>query len=192
MPTIETGVVVPNANTYVSYGDFIVYASEYGLVPNPITTEWEQPAVDPLTIRATDYIESFADCFLGCEVQPGVQPLSWPREGVYLGKQTVTEFANDAIPSALKFAVYEAMIAVLVDGVVLQPNIKAATSGDAAGAGGIAEKTVGPLTKKWHSSSSGSSSSGSVGFSPLLPRVKRHLYRLFNGGSGNRYRASRV
>lgn len=86
---IETGAIVPNANSYATVQQLRDFAVARGITIPADDTECEQ-----LLVKACDYIGAQEHRFKGCRVS-AVQPLSWPRNGVYLFG---TKFANDAIP----------------------------------------------------------------------------------------------
>lgn len=95
---VETGEIVPNANSYVSEAELTSYASDRG-----ITLVGD---ADVLLIRAMDYIESLS--YKGYKVS-SIQPLQWPRRGVYIDGYYVP---SDSIPKELKYALMQTAIAI--------------------------------------------------------------------------------
>ena len=87
--TIETGAIVPNANSYATVQQLRDFASARG-----ITVPADDADCEHLLVKACDYIGAQEHRFKGTRVS-SLQPLSWPRNGVYLFG---TKFANDAIP----------------------------------------------------------------------------------------------
>ena len=131
---VETGAVVPNANTYVTRQELIDYAVLRGVVIA------DDDASDILLISATDYLESFRARYKGAEVQPGVQPLAWPREGVTAGFVIV---GSDTIPDAIK----KAQIVLAMEaskGTVLLPTQKPQTGGVT-----LIRQKLGPIEKQY-------------------------------------------
>lgn len=74
--TVEDGSTVTDANSYVSLADFRAYASVRG-VSLPV----DDAEAEAILIKAMDYLESFADRFIGERVNRD-QALSWPRSDV--------------------------------------------------------------------------------------------------------------
>lgn len=102
MPLIpEDGLLVENANTYVSVDDFRGYAT---------ARDVELPAADPdvevILIKAVDFLESYADRFKGVRVSRD-QALSWPRDGVVIEnwRWSKTEIPRQVISAQLALAV---------------------------------------------------------------------------------------
>ncbi len=86
---VEDGSIVTGANSYVSEADMIAYAAARGVT---ITSgEAEQ-----FLITCMDYIETRV--YQGTQVSFGTQPLVWPRNGVYLEDNLLS---NSAIPQRL-------------------------------------------------------------------------------------------
>jgi len=99
--TVETGAIVTGANSYVSRADAIAYAANRGV------TLADTTATDAMLIKATDYLETYADRFKGILVDRE-QPLSWPRyDAVIEG----FSWESDEIPRQ----VVNAQLAVLLE-----------------------------------------------------------------------------
>lgn len=94
--TIETGAIVPDADSYVDIEDVTLYANKRGVVLSDDTDE----AVERLIVKAMDFLETQEPQMQGTRVS-AEQNLSWPRSGVYLNGFDVAE---DSIPSLLKKA----------------------------------------------------------------------------------------
>jgi hypothetical protein len=118
MIIVEDGTIVAGANSYVTTQEVQDYADLRG-IDYPCETELNQNI-----IKATDYLQS--RCYQGEQVEPGVQPLLWPRQYVYIYNQ---EIASDTIPEQLKSAQIELALAqaqtdVMNDGVDRGDNVK--------------------------------------------------------------------
>lgn len=117
--TIETGLNVPNANSYLDLTAIRAYASARG-----VTLSVVDATLEPLVIKAMDYIESFRSEFQGMRTFP-TQPLQWPRAEIsytdfYLG-QIASEYgimidcvtiANNVIPQQLKDVLCQVVMAI--------------------------------------------------------------------------------
>lgn len=75
---VETGAIVANANSYVSLADARAYALARG-----VTLSAVDATLEPILIKAMDYLESFDARFKGDRVERD-QPLSWPRTDVVI------------------------------------------------------------------------------------------------------------
>lgn len=73
---VETGSIVPGANTYVSLADARVYAAARG-----VSLPESDAEAEIVVYKAMDYLESFDGRFKGLRVERD-QPLSWPRTDV--------------------------------------------------------------------------------------------------------------
>lgn len=87
--TVEDGSIVTGANSYVSETDMIAYAAARG-----VTIEVAE--AEQFLIVCMDYLET--RLYQGSQVSFGTQPLSWPRNGVYIEDNLLD---NDAIPDRL-------------------------------------------------------------------------------------------
>ena len=118
MIIVEDGTIVAGANSYVTAQEVQDYADLRG-IDYPCETELNQNI-----IKATDYLQS--RCYRGEQVDPGVQPLLWPRQYVYIYNQEIT---SDSIPQQLKNAQIELALAqgetdVMNNGVDRGDNVK--------------------------------------------------------------------
>ena len=118
MIIVEDGTIVAGANSYVTAQEVQDYADLRG-IDYPCETELNQNI-----IKATDYLQS--RCYRGEQVDPGVQPLLWPRQYAYVYNQ---EIASDSIPQQLKDAQIELALAqgetdVMNNGVDRGDNVK--------------------------------------------------------------------
>ena len=96
---IETGSLVAGANSYASVEEAVAYATARGLTDFP--TEAEE--VEPLLIKAMDYLESLAPRYIGRRVS-ATQALSWPRSEAYQWGDSTLLQASNAIPANIKLA----------------------------------------------------------------------------------------
>ena len=86
---VETGAVVPSANSYLSLADAQTFLSALGLT---------DPAIDePAMIRAYYYVNSFEDKYQGRRISAD-QTGSFPRSGVCINGFPL---ASDSIPVQL-------------------------------------------------------------------------------------------
>lgn len=91
---VETGSIVPNANSLVSLAE----ANDFHSDRNNVNWTGTDSVKEAAIIRATDYLEqAYYDKWLGERVSD-VQSLSWPRSGV-------ENVDDDVIPVRLKQAV---------------------------------------------------------------------------------------
>src|SRR5215217_55966 len=116
---VEDGTVVPTANSYVTRADIIAYGAARGV------TLVDDDATDVLGIKAMDSLDLYANKWVGSPVQPGVQPLAWPRKGAVPNGGT-TPYAEDAIPGNIAKAQL-ALALIASTGVDLLPTFSAAT-----------------------------------------------------------------
>jgi len=107
--TIEDGTIVQNANSYVTLAEVREYATQRGL-----TLPTADVSLEPLVVRAYDYLESLA--YKGVPIE-ALQPSSWPRKLVYVNG---TELPDDEIPLDLKKA--NCQLAYEANTVNLQPT----------------------------------------------------------------------
>lgn len=97
---VETGAIVPGANSYVSTAELVAYAADRGI------TIADDAAAEVLLIKAMDYTEGLS--FKGIKFTKD-QPLEWPRANVLIDGYLV--YVNE-IPSELKAGVYETALAI--------------------------------------------------------------------------------
>lgn len=74
---IEDGSIVPGANSFVTAAELVTYADDYGLTIPATTADQER-----ILRRAA--LQMSALSWKGAESVP-LQPLSWPRQDVYVG-----------------------------------------------------------------------------------------------------------
>lgn len=110
--TVEDGSIVTGANSYITLAEARAYATDRG-----VTLSATDADLEPLLIKATDYLESFADRYKG-EVVEYDQPLSWPRA---YAEFRGYEIDAATIPESLKRAQMQAVIE-LHNGVDLMPT----------------------------------------------------------------------
>jgi hypothetical protein len=93
---VEDGTGVDGANSYVEVEEVRAYAALRGLVLPTLDTQLE-----PLVVRAMDYLESKRASYKGSKVNEGSEYLQWPRQYVYVDG---VELGIDTIPRELKYA----------------------------------------------------------------------------------------
>lgn len=169
--TVEDGSNVPNANSYLSIEDARTFAANRGIV---LPADDDEVAV--MIIKAMDYVESFGCEYQGKPTYP-TQALTWPRTGAIIN---CAEFPGDQIPSDLKAALAQSIIAVN-SGINLFPNIVPQDY--------VTEETVGPITTKY----ADPTKVGLGNMSPILTAVNAALSKLFAPcGQGFALRTIRV
>lgn len=131
--TVETGVGVLNANSFVTVAEARSYALDRGVVLSAV-----DDTVAAQLIKAKDYLEALADQYQGYMVS-AEQALQWPRSGVYL-YDSEAEFSAAAIPKELKSAQC-ALVMALDSGVDITPVYTPSQL--------VIEETVGPITTKY-------------------------------------------
>jgi DnaT-like ssDNA binding protein len=153
---IEDGTGVVGSNSYVTLADARAYALARGLVL-PV-----DPDLEPLIIRATDYLESLRSRYQGTKTN-GAGCLQWPRTGVEIDGDVI---GPDTIPGELKDV--QCQLAFELSKVDPMPT----STGPA-----IKEKTIGPLKTVW----AVSDDSGTP--RPQMPKVDALLEPLCRRGS---------
>lgn len=146
--TVEDGTGVENANSYVSVEQFKAWATARGY-----TYPADDTAIEPLLIKAMDYIESKESSFYGVKYEEN-QLLAWPR--LYYN-------ASTGIPYELQVA--QMAYANAAQTIELLPN-RAAGDKDAT------RETVGPITVEY------AKKAGSD-YNPAVPLGDRMLSYLF-------------
>ena len=154
---VEDGSIVTGANSYVSEAELSAYATAraYTLVSTAAV----------LLVKSMDYIEN--QLFIGTKYSAD-QPLSWPRDYVYIDGYL---FDNDAIPSQLKNAQMAAALA-----------IDSGNSPLAAVDRQTQKERVGELEVVYKNSSVSN---------PIDPTINMYLRPLLAGGSGNNFRVNK-
>lgn len=112
---VEDGSVVTGANSYLTLAELREWATSRGVV-----FPTDDAELEVLALKAIDYLESLYSKYKGSMVEPGVQPLQWPRSdvnlyGVYL--------PSNEIPVAVKRAQYEAAAASLQGDIFSAPTL---------------------------------------------------------------------
>jgi len=163
---VEDGSIVEDANSYHNRAALIAYAGLRGVLLA------DDDETDVLAIKAMDYLETFRDAFLGQEVEPGVQPLAWPRAGVRVGVVVISE---TTIPARIVQA--QLALGVLASqGVNLLPTSGAGTIAEG---GFVTEEKIGPITTKYSEAVQ-----LSLGTMPTLPQVSAYIGPYLAGGAG--------
>lgn len=175
---IENGTNVPNANSYLDLTAIRAYALARG-----VTLSAVDATLEPLVIKAMDYIESFRSEFQGMRTFP-TQPLQWPRAEIsytdfYLGQISgeygimidCVRIANNVIPQQLKDILCQVVLAI-------NSGVNFANYNQEQKF--VIEEKVGPLSQKF-SESGGDGSSVSV--SSIDDMMDILLYPCGNDGS---------
>lgn len=129
-------------------------------------------APEVLLIKAMDYLDTLEDRWQGERTDP-LQPLAWPRAGVFVRG---VEVPDDAIPDAVVKA--QIMLAVQADKMDLLPVIGANQSGAVTG------KSVGDVSVSY--------AEGSKNQAPLFPAVATLLGPYFRLGGGMNFNVRRI
>ena len=95
--TVETGLGVANATSFVSVANCKAYLTLRGRTPPP------DADLAPLLVRAGDYINSLDDRFVGIRTNRD-QRMAFPRLGLY---EVGFDYANNEIPQKIKTAQME-------------------------------------------------------------------------------------
>lgn len=116
---VEDGSNVPNANSYLSLANIRTYASARGVTLSPVDA-----TLEPLVIKAMDYIESKREYYQGMKTYP-TQSLQFPRSEIlysdyYTGNVADTigimiecvRIDNDVIPQILKDILCQVTMAI--------------------------------------------------------------------------------
>lgn len=129
---VETGSIVPDANSFVSEDDIVSYALMRG-VTLPFTTDEEKDAVAVIGIKAMDYLRILP--WKG-EVVSTSQTTPFPRKNM----NTTPATAEDVVPSAVKEA--QLQLTLLVNGgTELIPSY--------TGVGFLVEQRIGPIMERY-------------------------------------------
>jgi hypothetical protein len=157
--------LTPGTDTYADETELTAYALARGVT---ILT-----AEKSLTI-AMDYMATLEDSWQGSRTS-AVQPLAWPRAGVYVYG---TALADDAIPQSLKDA--QMRLAMESDaGVNLMPSIGVSSKGS------VIEETVDVVSVKY--------AEGINNTQPIFPAVTGLLKPLLRtAGGGSNFAVTRV
>lgn len=143
---VETGAIVPNANSYVTIKEAQEYAVARGL-----KVFKDDKHTSECLIRAMDYLAAFR--YKGLQTSL-TQSLSWPRTGVYV-KGYLPAYDENSIPNEFRLAQIEIAIAI-ADGVVVFANSGKTVEGDT---GSVKKEKVGPIETEY--------------FSPRLPTIEK-------------------
>lgn len=156
---VEDGSIVANANTYADLVSVRAFASARG-----VTLSAVDATLEPMVIKAMDYVESHRENFQGFKVSE-LQELQFPRSLVYVDGILISE---TSIPKCLISALCQAVIEIS-NNVDLMP-----TTTEPA----IRKEVVGPIETEY------AVSLGSGGFSPELRKVDAFLRPVLNTSSG--------
>jgi hypothetical protein len=158
--------LIVGVNTYASAIEFSAYADARG-----VSIAGDS---DVLLTIAMDYLATLEDSWQGSRTS-AVQPLAWPRTGVYVYG---TALADDAIPQSLKDA--QMRLAMESDaGVNLMPSIGVSSKGS------VIEETVDVVTVKY--------AEGINNTQPIFTAVTGLLKPLLRtAGGGSNFAVTRV
>ena len=109
---VETGSIVPNANSYVTDAEYVAYAAARGKTIGATAAAREIELT-----KAVDYLEYYRDEYKGLKVTRD-QPLQWPRYSVWVDS---FQLNSNEIPKELKKSQMEAAI-LEAGGVSLAPS----------------------------------------------------------------------
>lgn len=156
---VEDGSIVPNANSYAALSTVKTYAALRGVVLSN-----DDAVLEPMVIKAMDYIESNRANFQGNKVSE-LQELQFPRSMVYVDGVLIPE---TTIPKCLIYALCQAVMEVANDVDLLPTTTEPA----------IRKEVVGPIETEY------AVSLGSGGFSPELRKIDSLLKPVLNTSSG--------
>lgn len=161
---VETGSIVAGAESYISVSDADTFHS------NRANTAWAdaQTSEKEAALRkATDHIEArYGQRWQGAQVNPNVQPLSWPRVDVIVND---LELDNTSIPSAIKRACAEYALRALSGDLVA----------DTERGGMVASESVGPISTSYFQGAPAGRQ---------FPAIDRMLSPFLKAGSGGGWR----
>lgn len=155
---IEDGTGKSNAQSYASVQNLKDHAARRRL-----TIPTSNPDLEGLLIKAMDAMRGLD--YVGSKATKA-QALDWPRCGV---KVNGFYFGSNEIPPAL----IEAQCALAVE--AQKTDLLPTTSANASG--GMIERTVGPITKRWEG--------GRRSTRPIVEKAKAYLSELLRGGGSN-------
>lgn len=157
---IETGDVVPGANSYASVEDLEAYALLRGATLPEGVEEKER-----LLIKAMDYIQTFASRFSGSRYLHD-QPLDWPRLGAIVDGYYHSHLT---VPDVLIEAQCELAIAAQTTD-LLPPRVPGTK-------GAITQVTAGPVSVSY------ADPGADAATLPRFPKADALLRRLFRTGA---------
>lgn len=162
---VEDGTGLTNSTSYASLADIRAFATARG-----VTLSTDDTVLEPLVIKAMDYIEAFRDRFKGDKAN-ATQALQFPRSDVYIDGVAVEA---DAIPVDLTNALAQlVMVAVDTD---------LAPTGDGQV---VVKEKIGPIETQYDTG-------GSDAPQPVIPSVSRWLEPLLGDVAGGGLILSRV
>jgi hypothetical protein len=127
--TVETGGIIPGAESYESVTNADLYHSNRG---NTAWAALNTAAKEQALRKATDYLtQSYRSRWKGHRTDVD-QALDWPRKYVYLSDyETSEEVASDTIPNEIKAACSELALRASADD--LAPDLDPAVTSEAIG-----------------------------------------------------------
>lgn len=96
--TVEDGTGLANADAYASVAEYKAYHAKRGRDESAVT----DAVIEAALVKATDYIDQRFR-FRGYRLNPTVQALQWPREGIL----DAEGYEVAALPAAVKSATIE-------------------------------------------------------------------------------------
>jgi hypothetical protein len=176
---VEDGSNVANSNSYLSLNDIRTYASLRG-----VTLSVVDATLEPMVIKAMDYIESFRDQFQGMQTYDD-QSLQWPRSEIEYVDETIGYVASslgimidcrridpDVIPKVLKDLLCQCTMAVNagIDFANFSQEQKFVTS-----------EQIGPLKQTYANPTEGGSTSGVPYIESIMNMIDILLYPCNDG-----------
>lgn len=104
----------PAANSYATKAEAVEYAANRGTDLSGAAAD----VIEAMLIKGMDYLLLYSERWKGDPVQPGVQPLDWPRTNVWIETYNVPD---TEIPNMLKRALCQLVIEQH-NGLVLLPS----------------------------------------------------------------------
>lgn len=155
---VEDGTGKTDSNSYISLAEARVYASARG-----VTLSSDDATLEPLLIKAMDYIEALALRFVGTPTN-ATQALQWPRADVVFGED---DYPDSGIPTSLKTAQCR-LVLEQARGVDIMPTVTGAF---------VKREKVGPIETEY-------SEAVNVTGQPSMPLVDSMLAPLLTNSGG--------
>ncbi len=168
---VETGVGVPDANSYVTVDEIKAYATARGE-----SLPAADPDIEKFAVEAFDYVESYRTRFQGkkTNADPDVQNAQFPRTGVVIDSWVVPE---DRIPQTLKLAQCQATCDAYSSGPLMPAQVQ-----------GVKKEKIDVLEVEYAEATA----AGGMSVQPSFPKVEAFLAPLLNqGGTAGRVKVTR-
>lgn len=153
---VEDGTGKTDAQTYATVEDLKTFAPLRGID----LSEYDDPGLEVLLIKAMDYIESKAASFKGHRAN-AIQALQWPRADVWDVDFPGALLESTEVPRQLVYA--QMQLAIDAMSIDLQPNQLPTDKGPL-----LQEKIEGVITKIWDKPKS-------QPYTPGLAKAEAHL-----------------